>query len=70
MHLILLCVIGFDGFGLDDNCCITFSHGFAFRGDRARHITRGQSQGHRYRRGYCHSKVLNRLHKALFLNLR
>ena len=44
--LILFGVVGFDGFGLDDNCCITFGHGSAFGSDGAGYIARGESQSH------------------------
>ena len=69
MHLILFGVVGFDGFGLDDNCCITFGHGSAFSGNGTGHITRGESKSHRNGCGDRHCQVLDCLNEALFLSV-
>lgn len=65
--LILLRVIRLDGFRLDDDSRVAMGQGFAFGGDRARDIARGQPHGHRYGGGDSHSQVLDSLDKALFL---
>ena len=44
--LILLRVIGLDGFGLDDDGGIASGEGAAFSGDGACDIARGESQCH------------------------
>ena len=67
MHLILFGVVGFDGFGLDDNCCITFGHGSTFGGDGAGYIARGESQCHGDGGSDGHDEVLNSLPQAFFL---
>ena len=41
--LIFLRVVGFDGFCLDDDCCVASGEGSAFGGDGAGYITRGES---------------------------
>ena len=67
LPLILLCVIGLDGFGLDDDGGIAAGEGAAFGGDGACDIARGESQCHGGSDG--HDEVLNGLPQALFLNI-
>ena len=65
--LILLRVIRLDGFRLDDDGRIAMGQRFAFGGDRARDIARGQPHGHRDGGGDSQCQVLDGLDKALFL---
>ena len=67
MHLILFGVVGFDGFCLDDDCCVASGEGTAFGGDGAGYIARGQSQSHSDGCSNGHDEVLNSLPQAFFL---
>lgn len=67
--LVFLRVVGLDGFRLDDDCGVATGERLALGGDGARHIARGESQCHGNSRGHSQCQVLNRLNKALFLNL-
>ena len=67
--LILLRIIRLDGFRLDDDGRVAMGQGFAFGGDRAGDIARGQPHGHRDGGGNGHSQVLDSAHEALFLLL-
>ena len=64
-----LSIIRLDGLRLDDDGGIAAGERFAFGSDRARHIARGQPQGHRDGGNNRHSQVLDSAHEALFLLL-
>ena len=69
MYLILFGVVGFNRFGLDDDGGVATRQRLAFGRYRPRDIARGQSQCHRHSRRNRQCQILNRLHKALFLNV-
>ena len=69
ISLIFLCVVGLDGLGLDDDGRVAAGERTALGGDGARDVARGQSQCHRHSRRNRQCQILNRLHKALFLNV-
>lgn len=62
-----LSIIRLDGFRLDDDGGIAAGERFALGSDRARHIARGQPQGHRDGGGNSHCQVLDSANEALFL---
>ena len=65
----LLRVVGLNGFGLDDNGGVATGEGFAFGGDGAGYIARGQSQSHGNGGSNGHDEVLNSLPQPFFLNI-
>ena len=67
--LVFFRVVGLDGFRLDDDRGVATGERLALGGDGARHIARGESQSHGNSRGYSQCQVLERVSKALFLNL-
>ena len=67
LPLILLCVIGLDGFGLDNDGGIAAGEGAAFGGDGAGDIARGESQCHGNGGSDGHDEVLDGLPQPLFL---
>ena len=67
--LVLFGIIRLDRFRLNDDRRITTGERTALGGDGARHIARGKSLSHGNSRSHGQCQILNRLNKALFLNL-
>ena len=65
--LILLSVVRFDGFGLDDHCRVASGEGAAFGGDGSGDIAGRQSECHGDSRGNGQRQVLDGFHEPLFL---
>ena len=68
-RLILPRIIRLNRLTLDNHRRIATRQRLAFGRYRPRDIARGQSQRHRHSRRNRQCQILNRLHKALFLNV-
>ena len=66
--LVLLSIVGFDGFRLDDDGCIATGERTAFGSDGTRDVAGRQSQCHRDRCGNSQCEVFDCLDEALFLS--
>ena len=65
--LILLRIVRFDGFGLDDHRRVASGEGAAFGGDGSGDIAGRQSESHGDSRGDGQCQVLDGFHEPLFL---